>query len=503
MRTIFLGLLVVLAGCASGPAPAAYRAAAPEEPAETESAVDDGGALAGEAPGEAVDLAVDVRGAVEIALERNPDLGVAAARILAAQQGVDEAKAALAPTFGVSASATGTNDPVLVFMQRLRQKDLTLGGDLNNPGESTNVLAAAKVGWRLYDGGRNQARVDLARMGSEMLEEERESIVNGLKASVIDTSLLVFMAAEFLTVAEDSVGLVEEQLKISRSRFDAGAAQRSDVLSVEVRLAQSREEVVRAGNARERALTALRTLLGLTAEEPFTLTGAGSFRVPAVPPGNRYEMARANRPELRQAVKAVDAAEREIEMAKGEYLPTLDAFAAVSTNSSNLDLTENGGYVTGGLELNWPLFEGGVTKARVAAARARLMAAKETERKVLIGVESDVRHAELALTEARERLAVSEKSEEQAVEALELIRARYETGAATITEYLDAEVALTGARVRNLTARFDVERATADLRRALGICEAGMPGSGTSVPGTEPPDGKKVPVPNRSTEVEK
>ena len=55
------------------------------------------------------------------------------------------------------------------------------------------------------------------------------------------------------------------------------------------------------------------------------------------------------------------------------------------------------------------------------------------------------------------------------------VSARYDVEratAATITEYLDAEVALTGARVRNVSARYDVERATADLRRALGICRA-------------------------------
>ena len=82
--------------------------------------------------------------------------------------------------------------------------------------------------------------------------------------------------------------------------------------------------------------------------------------------------------------------------------------------------------------------------------------------------------ASLRLTEARNRVEVSEKSAEQADEALRLIRVRYENGAATITEYLDAEVRLTGARVRDVAARYDIERATADLRRALGVCRAGL-----------------------------
>jgi len=125
-----------------------------------------------------------------------------------------------------------------------------------------------------------------------------------------------------------------------------------------------------------------------------------------------------------------------------------------------------------GLSVDWAFFEGGRTNARVAAAKARLEAARETARKAKLAVEKDVAMANLSLAEAGQRLAVSEKSAEQADEALRLIRARYENGAATITEFLDAEVALTGARVRNVSARYDVQRATADLRRALGICRA-------------------------------
>lgn len=177
-----------------------------------------------------------------------------------------------------------------------------------------------------------------------------------------------------------------------------------------------------------------------------------------------------NRPELRRADEAVLAAKRAVDLARMGDDATLRAFGSYDLDDRSFGFTPKQDSATAGLELEVPIFDGGLTAARVAKAKANVRVAEAARRKAELGVEAEVTRARLDLAEAKERLAVSGKSEEQAEEALSLIRARYESGAATITESLDAEVALTGARVRNVAARFDVARATAELRRALGIC---------------------------------
>ncbi len=155
-------------------------------------------------------------------------------------------------------------------------------------------------------------------------------------------------------------------------------------------------------------------------------------------------------------------------------MPTVDAFGSYALDDDKFSYTIDQDSAVVGVRVDWAAFQGFRTTAQIAEANARVRAAREQQRKVELAIETDVTSARLNLDEARQRVAVAGKSAELAEEALNLIRARYESGAATITEYLDAEVALTGARVRNVAARYDQQRSTAELRRALGVCRAGQ-----------------------------
>ncbi len=465
MRRAILFGLIFIAACASPPGPQATVLPASElQPVEAPPPI--------VAPTLLTDLSVPE--AVAVAIERNPDLGVAAARILAARQDVEVVRSAWYPSLNLSLDYTFTTDPVLVFLQRLRQRDLDMTGDINRPGSNGNARLAAELGYRLYDGGRREAMEELASSGATLEEGVRDSILNELKAAVIGTSLMVYEAAEFVFVAEESVKLVEQQLGITRSQFEAGVAQRSDVLSVEVRRAEALEEVVRAKNARERALTALRNLLGLRVADEFSLSPRGTFKVPPVLDDDLIAIAGRNRPELRRAEEAVRSAEYAVALAKSGRMPTVDAFGSYALDDEKFGFTTDQDSAVVGVRVDWAAFHDFRTGPEIAAAQARVRAAREALRKAEISIETDVSNAQLKLDEARQRVAVAGKSTELAEEALSLIRARYESGAATITEYLDAEVALTGARVRNVAARYDEQRSTADLRRALGVCRAGQ-----------------------------
>ena len=467
MRTLLLTSLTLLAACASAadtvpedsrPAPvAAVRAE--EIPAE-------------DVP--ATPTKFTVPEAVAYALEANPDLRIAFHRITAAEEELRVAQSTWWPTLGVGMDVAYSDDPANVLMMTLRQRSLDLGPntDLNYPGAHSNTRLSVTAGWQLYDGGRRTNTAEIGRLSVLLAESDRDAVMNSLRAAIIDTSLAVHMADEFAHVAKESVRLTQEQVRTAKARHELGQAQRSDLLSSEVRLAEAKENLVKAENAKSRALTALRNLMGLPASAPLSLEGSGEFRVPPVTEEDPAAVALENRPEIRQAADAVLMAEEGVSLQQSGYHPTVSLFGSYDwdTEVADLDFHDSG---TVGLSLDWALFEGGRTNARVAVARSRLEEARERLRKARLAVTSDVSMATLRVEEARKRQEVSKTSIAQAEEALRLIGARYENGAATISEYLDAEVALTGARVRHVSARYDVERATADLRRALGLCRAG------------------------------
>ncbi|MEN8151114.1 MAG: TolC family protein [Planctomycetota bacterium] len=468
MPKLLLTPLLLLAACASAPEPATENSRPAPVAAVRSEEIPADETLASPA-------SFTVLSAVAYAVEANPDLRIAFLRIAAAEEEVKVASSAWWPTLGVGFDLTYSDDPANVLMMTLRQRSLELGPttDLNDPGAHSNSRVSVTAGWQLYDGGRRSNATEMRRLSVLLAESDRDAVMNSLRAAVIDTSLAVHMAEEFVHVANESVRLTEEQVRLAKARHELGQAQRSDLLSAEVRLAEAKENRVKARNAKSRALTALRNLMGLPSAAPLTLLGSGAFTVTPVTEENLEAVALANRPEIRKAGDAVLMAEEDVSMQRSGHHPTVSLFGSYDWDTevrTDLDFEDSG---TVGLSLDWALFEGGRTKARVAAAKSRLEEAREQERKARLAVTSDVSMATLRLAEAKERLDVSETSIAQAEEALRLISARYENGAATITEYLDAEVALTGARVRHVSARYDVERATADLRRALGICRTG------------------------------
>ncbi len=176
------------------------------------------------------------------------------------------------------------------------------------------------------------------------------------------------------------------------------------------------------------------------------------------------------RPELLKIRQQIIQSEMSLDMEKGGYLPRLDAYGKYYSDDSGLSYDRNrANWMAGGI-VNWDIFTGFSTNARVRNARAALDQMLAADRKATQSIQLDVRTAYLRSYEAKARLAVAEASIAQAEESLSLVRKQYEGGSATITRYLDAELAFNTVRVRDRSAFYDWKKAQADIGRALGYC---------------------------------
>jgi outer membrane protein TolC len=270
----------------------------------------------------------------------------------------------------------------------------------------------------------------------------------------------VLKTREFIRAAEASVKDYDQSLIVASNRVAAGTALRTERLDLEVRLAQAREDLVRARNAHTLSERALRAILGL-AEGEFTVADA----VPAVaaPTGDDF----SRRPELAAVREQERAAEAQVRQVQAGQRPRLNAFGSVDYDYGSR-MGGDGNSFTAGVIAQWDLWDGQLTRGRVREARANLEAAREEERKLLLGIGLEVEQARLALNEAAERLAVTEAAVAQAQESVELTRARFGQGLLLASQLIDAETALIGARVRRAEAEADRRIAIAALRKALG-----------------------------------
>jgi outer membrane protein TolC len=406
---------------------------------------------------------------VATALAQSPDLALTAARVAQAEAGLGRARAAWWPTVGVDASFLRADAPSMYLFKTIDAGRFQGGTDFNAPGSFSNWEAGLGARMNLYNGGRDE-------LGEAMAEDTRalallggDAVENGLVAALTDGWYSVRAAEEQIQTAEASIQTVAAQLSEARVRYEKGSGLRTDVLSLEVRLAQSEELLLRARNGRALGLAVLAQLAGLEQDTELDLAGAAS-----VPSGfcasldEAMALAETSRPELEQARRRVQQAERGGRMADSAYLPRADLFARGWRDSPDLDFGSSRDNWALGVSLSWDFLDGGQRGAGVDEARARLDEARRAEQKARLAVQLDVRTAWLRVTDAEARLQVARKASDTAEETLQLVRAQYEAGAATITRYLEAELMNTEARTRRTGASYDLERAGADLARAVG-----------------------------------
>lgn len=399
------------------------------------------------------------------ALTNSPDVRIASHRIAAADAVLRQANAAAWPKLQLQSSYTRTDNPMMVFGSILNQRAFNeppIGQiNFNDVPDIDNLNFRGVLTLPVYAGGQIKSARDAARAYAWAARDAADAVRNTLAFEVVRAFHTVLKTRQFVRAAEAAVTAFETNLQIASNRFNAGTLLRADLLDFEVRLAQAREDLVRARNARELASRALRTLLGIERGD-FDIAEV----VPAVPVPVLSDF--TARPELAASSQQIRAAEAEVRRARGGYMPAISIFSSLDYDRGWRSEGDGKSY-TAGLMLQWNLWDGQLTRAKVQQAQADLQAALENDRRLRLMLALEVEQAQLALTEATERLRVTEKAVAQAVESVELTRARFAQGLALAVQLIDAETALTAARVRQAEAEADYRIAVAALRKALGL----------------------------------
>ncbi|MDD2767829.1 MAG: TolC family protein [Methylococcus sp.] len=415
-------------------------------------------------------LRLTLQQAIELAWEKNPDIHAAEARLGQAQASVEEAAAAFYPRLTARVGYDYSDNPALAFSYVVAQRRFNFDMNINHPGYVENFRPEVFTTWSVFRGGQDYYRKKAAELGVEVAELEHSALRNQLAAAVTAAYYALLEAPRQVEVSKKSVEAVTSELEHTRHRHQAGSSLKSDVLSLEVRLAQSRENETHALNSVELSRAAIKTLLG----------GESTAALDAVDPVDKETVARdgvdkvlaqamTQRPEMQAATNQVAMRQHELDMEKGARLPRVNAFAAYGQNSRTPGFSTAQENVTLGVNAELDLFAGGAISARISAAEKRLNEAQALETRSRLEVEEEVRKAYLQLNEALSRQDTAESGAKSAEEALRLVHEQYREGAATVTRYLEAEADRAQAQTRAIAARYAVEVAAANLKKASGF----------------------------------
>ena len=399
--------------------------------------------------------------ALEQGLTGNPDARLAQQRIVAARAELDQANAAFWPRVQFQSSYTRTDNPMQVFGSILNQRAYSSNLDFNDVPDVDDLNIKGLVAVPLYAGGRNQAARRAAKASTQAARFDSDAVRNTLAFEIARAFYQMQKARQFIRAADAGVTAFENNLSIGKKRFEGGSILRTEVLDIEVRLAQAREDLIRARNGQLLAERALRNLLGIE---------QGDFAVVDFAPEISAPESRdfSGRSEIAASQSRQRAALDQVRAAKAGYLPRVSAFGSMDYDYG-WRFERGGRSYTGGALLQWDLWDGRLTRAKVREAEANLEMAREEERKWRLALDLETEQARLDLNTARERLKVTEQVVAQATESAEITRSRFAQGMALSTQVIDAETALLAARVRRAEAEADQRVAVAALRRALGL----------------------------------
>ncbi|HEB68007.1 MAG TPA: TolC family protein [Desulfobulbus sp.] len=404
-----------------------------------------------------------VKEAVNFALASNPDARIALHRISAAQASINQAQAAFFPKLGVNVEYGQTNNPMYSFGNILNQGSFTNTIDFNHPGTTDNLRLAARLKYRLYNGGRDQAGVRSATAQQQAEEWQRTAILSRLSFEVVRSFYTIIQAGEIVAARKSAITAIETSLAVARARYEAGDLLKASLLDIEVQQSVAHEQLIQARHGLNLAKRAFLNLLGLKQKEVH-LDLAQHFpqNIPTNPNSDQ-------RPEIRSLNARILMAREQLEKAMGGYYPTADLFGSYQVDQGFVYEENSGNSWMAGVRLNYTLYDGKNTSAAVARAKADLIQTQEMKRKSVLDIGLEIEKAELALQQAEERLQVTKKMVELAEESARLSRERFREGVILSSTLLDAENRLTDARVHASLAKAARAIAIADLRRATGL----------------------------------
>jgi outer membrane protein TolC len=397
--------------------------------------------------------------ALRLAEEGSPLLEAIHAETAAATAAAEGARAGRLPAVDLEGAYARSVNPALVFSNKLGQEAFTQSDfaveRLNRPDPLDNWQARLVVTQSLYSGGAVSREMSAARLERDAahasLERGRQAVVERVTAAYADAVL----AARRIDVVERALETARENVRLASDLRDAGLVVDSDLLQARVRESELNELHVRAVNDAEVARAALNLELGRPLATPFTLP-----RDVSPPPGSDSTLAELVdasrvRPDVIAAQHRVEAARQGIARSRASRRPGVTASGILEANA------EDPGDVDGD---NWSLlvaarfrvFDGGATAARVREARERHRAADRHLERLRGMAELQVRSAFHALAASRVRVEQATSAETLATESLRIVTDRYREGLTNLVELLDAEAALTRARVRKVAALRDV-----------------------------------------------
>lgn len=424
--------------------------------------------------------ALDLDTCVTIALSNNRNRSISALAVEMAEIQYKQALSSYWPGFFLNASMVRFDEkPQFAFSAP------GLGGLTVDLMDRDLRSASVDMSWPLYAGGRSDA-VRKATIGIDISRERARRTDLAIVYDVRRLYYGVILARQIQTIGRDMLAHFEAILRITETFYTDGSltVDKCDYLRIKALTAGFRAHVSSLDSNLELAKAGLINTLGLTHDTPVTIAEAPLLFDPFgadVP--DLISEAYVFNPDWKAVNAEIDILSLTVDEKKGGYLPTVflggRLFAMDTTGHDGLMTDNNRDGYSLGLYLRLPLFEGFLTRHRVAEARTGLAAAEQKKLIFREGLALQVRQALILINRYAREIGDIEEATRSAEENRLLSMKAYERRIIELDKVTEALVIETYMKMRYTTSLYNHIESRANLEFIIGKTLFGSMGEDT------------------------
>ena len=403
--------------------------------------------------------------ALEIALDENPTIKVAAEEIALKKVASKEAWHSLLPEASLNGSLDHTIKAAEMKLNDMSFKMGQDGTNTANAGLSINLPLFAPAVYRAMS--MTKTDIELA------VEKSRASELD-LINQVTKAYYQLMLAQDSYEVLQGSYKLAEDNFNVVNAKYQQGAVSEFDKISAEVQMRSIKPNVISAANAVTLAKLQLKVLMGITADVDIktddNLTNYESMLF-----ANQLkeeDMSLENNTTMKQFELNMKLLEKNVKSLKTNFMPTLSmsfSYQYQSLYNPNINFFDYTWSNSSSLMFNLsiPLYRASnFTKVKSARIQMRQLDWNriDTERKLNMQVVSYRNN----MTASSEQVVSNKENVMQAEKAVQIAGKRYEVGKGTVLELNSSQVSLTQAQLTYNQSIYDYLVAKADLDQVLG-----------------------------------
>jgi outer membrane protein len=390
------------------------------------------------------------------ALKNLPRLRAQRLRAQAAGKRITESRSAYFPQAAGNLTAVEANGDSAVA-----------AGALTTSSISSRAAVGGTLVQMITDFGQTSNRVQSARFAAKAADQDEERARQFTIMQVREAYFAAQAAQSVLGTAQAVLDFRRVTLRQLSALAQSQLRSTLDVQFAQVLVSEAELAQVQAVTSVRKTQAQLGATMGEESEANYTFTDEPLPANPDQDSSGYIAEAITDRPDLKALHLRSESAMHQARAERDLNFPTLNALAAGGEAPVH-DATIQHEYGAVGVNVNIPIFNGGLYSSRAAAARLEANAADQDASQRKVEVVRDVRMAWADARDAYLEIGVTQRLVEESGVAMRLAQARYDANLGSIVELNQAELNQTSALIGAATARFDYQRAMTEFQFEMG-----------------------------------